>query len=110
METTVTDDAAGERYVIAADGAVAGFVQYRSRPGLIAFVHTEVDAGMAGRGLGGMLIKGALDDARARGLAVLPFCPFVNGYIKRHPEYQDLVPATYREGFGLPAAAEDARA
>jgi hypothetical protein len=101
METTVSDDAAGDRYVITADGAAAGFVQYRSRPGLIAFVHTEVDERMEGRGLGGTLIRGALDDARARGLAVLPFCPFVNSYIQQHPEYQDLVPEAYREEFGL---------
>jgi predicted GNAT family acetyltransferase len=43
----------------------------------------------------------AADDARSRGLAVLPFCPFVNGYIERHREYADLVPEPYRERFGL---------
>jgi predicted GNAT family acetyltransferase len=101
MERTVSDDAAGNHYVITADGAAAGFVQYRARPGLIAFVHTEIDERMEGRGLGGALVQGALDDARARGLAVLPFCPFVNVYIKDHPEYRDLVPEAYREEFGL---------
>ena len=42
----------------------------------------------------------ALEDAR-RESAVLPFCPFVNGYIKRHTEYRDLVPEDYRDKFGL---------
>jgi predicted GNAT family acetyltransferase len=101
MDTTVRDNAAEERYEIAADGEVAGFVQYGLRPRLIAFVHTEIDQRMEGKGLGGVLVQGALDDARERGLAVLPFCPFVNGYIKRHAEYQDLVPEGYREEFGL---------
>jgi uncharacterized protein len=76
------------------------------RPGLIAFVHTQVDPGHEGEGLGRRLVTAALDDARARGLEVMPFCPFVNEVMKRHPEYQDLVPAEYRARFGLGAAPE----
>jgi predicted GNAT family acetyltransferase len=53
------------------------------------------------RGVGGTLVAGALDDARARDLAVLPFCPFVNSYIDRHPELVPLVPEEYRAQFGL---------
>ena len=99
--TRVIDNPAAHRYEIVTGGEVAGFVQYRSRPGLIAFIHTEVDGRMEGRGLGGTLVAAALDDARAKGLAVLPFCPFVNAYVERHPEYQDLVPDAYRAEFGL---------
>ena len=44
-----------------------------------------------GRGLGGRLVVGALDDIRARGLLTVPLCPFAAEYIRRHPEYQDLV-------------------
>jgi predicted GNAT family acetyltransferase len=103
METSVivADDPPAARYEIAVDGEVVGFTQYRTRPGLIAFIHTEVDERMEGRGLGGRLIGAALDDARAKGLAVLPFCPFVDAYMKRHREYVELVPADQREGFGL---------
>jgi predicted GNAT family acetyltransferase len=101
METQVTDNAERHRYEIAADGTVVGSVRYGSRPGLIAFIHTEIDERMEGEGLGRALIQAVLDDARERGLAVLPFCPFVNDYIKRHAEYQDLVPDDYRERFGL---------
>jgi predicted GNAT family acetyltransferase len=97
----VTDHPEQERYEIAADGALAGFAQYRARPGLIAFVHTEIDPRFEGRGLASQLIRAALDDSRAKGLTVLPFCPFVNGYIERHPEYADLVPDAFREKFGL---------
>src|SRR5690348_7198746 len=96
---TVSDNPDQQRYEISVDGELAGFVQYRAKPGLIALIHTEVDDRFEGQGLGGQLIAHALDDARARDLAVLPFCPFANAYIKRHPEYLDLVPADRREAF-----------
>lgn len=97
----VSDDRDAERYVIAVGGEPAGFTQYRDRGRAIAFIHTEIDDRFEGHGLGGRLISAALDDVRSRGLAVLPFCPFVKGYIQRHPEYLDLVPATQRSQFGL---------
>jgi predicted GNAT family acetyltransferase len=98
---TIADNPERERYEIRADGEVAGFAQYRARPGLIAFVHTEVDDRFEGQGLAGRLVAFALDDARGQSLAVLPFCPFVNAYIERHREYIDLVPEEYRESFDL---------
>jgi uncharacterized protein len=101
VDTAITNDEAQERYEITADGEVAGFAEYRLRPGLIAFIHTEIDDRFGGRGLGGKLVSAALDDARSQGVHVLPFCPFVNAYINGHPEYADLVPETYREQFGL---------
>jgi predicted GNAT family acetyltransferase len=98
----VADHPERERYEITADGEPAGFTQYRRRPQLIALVHTEIDPAFEGRGLASILIRFALDDARARQDAVLPFCPFVNAYIKKHPdEYADLVPEAFREKFGL---------
>ncbi|MCW2992554.1 MAG: acetyltransferase [Conexibacter sp.] len=101
MEIIVTDDADAERYEITAGGELAGFTQYRRRPQLIAFVHTEVDPRFEGQGLGSKLVAAELDAARAAGVAVLPFCPFVNAYINRHPEYADLVPEAFRAKFGL---------
>lgn len=83
------------------DGELAGFTIYRARPGLIAFIHTEVGDAFEGQGVGSSLVSGALEDARRRGLEVLPFCPFVNSYIQKHPEYLDLVPESRREAFGL---------
>jgi predicted GNAT family acetyltransferase len=97
----VTDNSERERYEITVDGKLAGFVMYRRRPALIALVHTEVDSRFEGQGLGGRLIGAALDDARAEGLAVLPFCPFANAYIQHHLEYADLVPDAYRAQFGV---------
>jgi predicted GNAT family acetyltransferase len=100
-EVAVADAPDAERYEIRSDGALAGFAAYRLRPGLIAFTHTEVDERFEGHGLGGRLVAFALDDTRARGLGVLPFCPFVNAYIQRHREYVDLVPAEFRKNFDL---------
>ena len=98
---TVADNAGGERYEIRVDGEPAGLLQYRLRPELIELVHTEIDEEFEGRGLGSRLISFALNDARERKLAVLPFCPFVNDYLRRHPAYVDLVPEERRQDFGL---------
>ena len=87
-----TVDAAGEsRYEARVDGTLAGVLEYQLHEGWIVLVHTEVQPAFEGRGIGSRLAKSALEDARARGLAVTPQCPFVLGYIKRHREYRDLI-------------------
>lgn len=101
MSTVVSDNPNLERYEVRDDGMLAGFAQYRKSKQLIAFIHTEVDPAFEGKGIGTALIKGALDDARAKGLAALPFCPFVRGYVERHPAYLDLVPESRRHDFDL---------
>ena len=69
----------------------AGLITYRIQGGRMVLPHTEVDPRFEGRGVGSRLAVAALDAARARGLSVLPACPFVRAYIDRHPEYEDLV-------------------
>jgi uncharacterized protein len=101
VPVSVTDHPDAHRYEIRTDGELAGFAAYRAQPGRIDFVHTEIDPRFAGHGLASDLIRHALDDARARGLAVLPYCPFVLGFIERHEEYVDLVPEQDRPVFGL---------
>ncbi|MBV9921374.1 MAG: N-acetyltransferase [Pseudonocardia sp.] len=91
MSTTVADASERSRFEISVDGELAGFAAYRLTPGRITFVHTEVDDAYAGRGLGGKLARAALEEARARGLPVRPDCPFIKGWIAKHPEYADLV-------------------
>ncbi len=101
LAPTVTDVSERRRFEIAVDGAVVGFAEYRRRPGVISLIHTEIDPARNGEGLGTVLVKAALDTARAEGLAVLPYCPFVQRFIGRHREYLDLVPAERRAGFAL---------
>ena len=99
--TDVRDAPDQDRYEGRLDDELAGFAAYHRRPGLVAFVHTEVDDRFAGQGVAGAIVRFGLDDARARGEAVLPFCPYVNGWIRQHAEYLDLVPAEHRARFGL---------
>jgi uncharacterized protein len=93
----VLDRPAELRYELRVDGELAGVIAYRREPGVVVLVHTEVFPSAEGRGLGSRLVAGALDDIRARGLRVVPLCPFAAAYVRRHPEYADLVvpdPAT----------------
>jgi uncharacterized protein len=89
------------RFEVRVGGELAGFAEYRRRPDLIAFIHTLIDPRFEGHGLASQLVQTALDEARAEHVAVLPFCPFVRGYIERHHEYLDLVPQDLRDTFEL---------
>ena len=101
MAVEVRDNPQAQRYEAAVDGTLAGFAAYRMQPGLIAFIHAEVDRAFEGHGVGSLLVREALEDARQRRFEVLPFCPFVSSFIEGHREYLDLVPASRREEFGL---------
>jgi len=100
-QIVVSDAPEHERFEVRLDGELAGFLVYRSRKGLLALIHTEVEDRFEGHGLGGRLARFALDQAREQDIAVLPFCPFVNAWMKRHREYVDLVPPGYRANFDL---------
>jgi predicted GNAT family acetyltransferase len=102
----VVDAPEHSRFEVRVGDELAGFAEYRRRPGLIAYTHTLIDARYEGMGLATRLVRTALDKAREDGLAVLPFCPFVRGYIADHAdEYLDLVPVERRAHFDLPADA-----
>ena len=90
-ELAVRNNAEESRYELLVDGKVLGEILYRTRLGRVVLLHTEVLPAAEGGGLGSRLVAGALDDIRARDLRVVPLCPFVAAYIRRHPEYADLV-------------------
>ncbi len=101
MTVDVRDEPGRHRYVITEDGSEVGFVTYRIADGVLDLVHTEVDPDHGGRGLAARLIASTLDDARRRGLGVLPHCPYVRRFIDDHPDrYLDLVPTARRAEFG----------
>jgi predicted GNAT family acetyltransferase len=87
----VVDNPAELRYELWVGDARAGFIAYRREPGIVVLVHTDIDPVYEGRGLGSRLVAGALDDIRSRGLRLVPRCPFVAAYLRRHPEQTDLV-------------------
>ncbi len=94
MEITVTDVPEAGRYEARAGDRVLGQANYQRQGDRVVFTHTEVDPDAEGSGVGGTLVRGALDDVRAHGLRVVPRCSFVRGYIERHPDYADLVDAS----------------
>ena len=87
----VQDNAAASRFEIRVGDEIAGFAEYRLRGDRIVFTHTEIADAFEGHGLGSALAHGALDEARARGLRVVPRCPFIKKYIEEHEEYAELV-------------------
>jgi uncharacterized protein len=92
MNVEVRNNPAKYRYELWVDGERVGHTKYRLGNGRIAFVHTKVYEPHESLGLGTQLARVALDDARARGLMVMPFCQFIADFIERHlDEYGDLV-------------------
>ena len=91
-DTQVRNNSEASRFEIAVeDGRVAGFTQYKERDGVRNFFHTEIGEEYGGQGLGGKLARAALDGTRADGLKVVATCPFIKGWIEKHPDYQDLL-------------------
>jgi predicted GNAT family acetyltransferase len=90
MTSRVQDNSARRRYELDVDGALA-FIDYRRDGEVVTMTHAEVPVSLRGGGVGSALVRGALTLARDRGDKVIPACPFVAAYVKRHPEFQDLI-------------------
>ena len=87
----VIDATERERYEAHIDGELAGVLEYIIRRGRIALIHTEVLPAREGQGVGSALVRFALDAARRGGLRVIATCPYVQDYLTRHPEDDDIV-------------------
>jgi predicted GNAT family acetyltransferase len=90
MTEKFSDNPAQHRYELDVDGAIA-FVTYRRSPGVIALLHAEVPPALEGHGIGSALARSVLQAARANGDKVIPSCSFIAAFIRRNPEFQDLV-------------------
>jgi predicted GNAT family acetyltransferase len=90
-EVEIRENQELDRYEALAEGRLVGYAAYRREPGAVVLTHTDVLPAWEGKGVAGRLARAALDDARARGLAVVPRCPYMAAWIRRHPEYEDLV-------------------
>lgn len=100
-DVSVRDNGAQSRYEIYVDGKRAGFTEYAQHGDVTDLLHTEIADEYGGRGLATELIRATLDDARTHGRQVLPYCPFVKGFLAKNPDYADLVPMEQRSRFGL---------
>jgi predicted GNAT family acetyltransferase len=87
----VQDVPDGHRFDLLVDGVVSGKADYRVRDGVVAITHSEVDPSLRGRGLGDELARRTLDLLREQGATVLPLCPFFAHYVKKHPDYDDMI-------------------
>jgi predicted GNAT family acetyltransferase len=91
-QLTVRDNSEEQRFeAVDESGVVAGFAAYRRSDEAVTFTHTVVDDAFEGHGVGSTLVRAALDMVRDEGVRVVPRCPFVAGYIEKHPDYADLV-------------------
>lgn len=93
MIPEVLFNASAEQYEIRVGDELAGFTEAHPTddPGVILFPHTKIAAAFEGQGLASKLVQGALDDIRERDLKIRPTCPYILGWLPKHPEYQDLV-------------------
>lgn len=84
-------DTVKRRYEIHDGDTVVGFARYRlPDDDHVDFVHTEVDEAYNGRGLASGVVAFALADVRSSGKRIIPHCPYVANWIKRHNEYDDI--------------------
>jgi predicted GNAT family acetyltransferase len=89
------DNPAANRFEVEVEELVA-LIDYRRAGQTLYLIHTEVPDALEGRGVGSMLVRYALEQIAARGEALVPLCPFVAGYLRRHPEYVGLVSDRYK--------------
>jgi predicted GNAT family acetyltransferase len=111
-DVRVVDNPEAHRYEALLGERVAGFAAYRLVADRRVFTHTEVDPSLEGRGIGTKLARAALDDVRDKGVRITVHCPFIGAYIRRHPEYEDLVasvraPQDGSDASGHPRAGAD---
>lgn len=98
-DITLADNPGGHRFELHVDGKLAARAEYNLLKDALMFTHTEVEPAYEGQGLGSKLAVFALDEVRKRGLHAIPMCQFIAGYIRRHPEYLDLVTEESRRAF-----------
>jgi predicted GNAT family acetyltransferase len=86
VEPRVIDNPEELRYELWLGNELAGEIRYPREDGKVVLVHTEVEPRHKGEGLGNVLVQGALDDLRERGIDYVPLCLFVRAYLQRHPQ------------------------
>jgi len=98
-DIALADNPASHRFELRLAGEVAAYSEYNVLSHALLFTHTEVLPAHEGKGLGSRMAKYALEEARRRGVQVIPACPFIAAYIRRHHEYLDLVSEESRRAF-----------
>jgi uncharacterized protein len=97
----LTLNAAAQRYEARLEGHVVAFIEYRDAANARSLTHTKVNEDLEGQGIGGQLVKFALEGMKSSGSSLVPICPFVATYVQRHREYAELVAPAHRTQYGL---------
>jgi uncharacterized protein len=92
MTDNFRDNEARNRFELETGGAIA-FVTYRKSPGAITLEHTEVPPELGGKGIGSKIARATLDAVRAQGRKLTVECEFIQSFMGKHPEYNDLLAA-----------------
>lgn len=87
----IANNEADRRWEARLDGELAGYAEYRAAGNSVVFTHTVVETRFEGRGVGSGLAGAALDAALAAGRRIVPYCPFISAYLRRHHEYDGSV-------------------
>lgn len=77
------------RFELESEGSIA-FIDYTIRHGLLFLIHTEVPAALRGKGIGNIIVEKVLEYAKQNNYKIVPICPFIQTYLKRHPEWKDI--------------------
>ena len=91
VQPEVVDNELEDRFELWRGDRLAGFAAYRRRDGGTVFVHTVIEPEFEGKGLGSVLARHSLDATVARGEKIIPVCPFISAYLRKHPEYDEHV-------------------
>lgn len=96
-----SDNSERHRFELHVGGELAAFSEYNVLKTGLLFTHTEVLPAFEGRGLGSAIARQALDEVRRRSLQAIPVCPFIAAFLRKHPEYQDLVSEDSRRAYRI---------
>ena len=99
--TRFSDNTERHRFELHVDGELAAFSEYNVLKTGLLFTHTEVLPAFEGRGIGSAIARQALEEVRRRSLLAIPVCPFIAAFLRKHPEYQDLVSPESRRAYRI---------
>jgi uncharacterized protein len=104
LDPDITDNTEAHRYELPVEGQVE-VVTYNLSPPNLMITETLVPQALEGRGIASRLARHVIADARARGLLILPVCPFFAAFFRKHPDQADVVHPAYRISLGFPESA-----
>jgi len=97
----LSDNQERHRFELHVDGTLAAYAEYNVLKNGLLFTHTEVLPEFEGRGVGSAIVRHALDEVRLRSVQAIPVCPFVAAFLRKHPEYHDLVSPESRRAYHI---------